>query len=541
MKLRLVAKSRISTFIKVIIVLHSNIHPLYEPLSLSVDALVFTSDIAPVNLFTPLAQQPWAIWLDSGDSEHIDVCFDILVWQPEATLCTYGNKTHICYNNSSAADKVSSTRVLKSTVASAADPLALLEKIQAQLIAPIKASEDNLPFLGGAVGYFSYDLGRRFEKLPTQAEQDITLPEMAVGIYSQAIIFDHKSGQYFLVCPPEKRLTLEKYIQSLVSEQIKDEQPSFILTSSWQSNMDKASYTEKFERVQQYLLSGDCYQINLAQRFNASYQGDEFQAYCALRTENKAPFSAFMRLDKASILSLSPERFLQSKHNKVQSKPIKGTMPRSTDKKQDVANAEILANSTKDRAENLMIVDLLRNDLSKVCTPNSVVVPELFAIESFPAVHHLVSTVEGKLAAQYSVNDLLRGAFPGGSITGAPKIRAMEIIEQLEPHRRSVYCGSIGYISSCGTMDTSITIRTLIAVKNSAVNTSIVTESKVKKIAQNNAMIDNQQALNNVINTNQIYCWAGGGLVADSTAESEFQETFDKVNRILPVLAKLGQ
>lgn len=536
MKLRLVAKSRISTFIKVIIVLHPNIHPLYEPLSLSVEALVFTSDIAPVDLFTPLAQQAWAIWLDSGDSEHIDACFDILVWQPEATLCTYGNKTQIQYTKSSTTDKA-----VNYAHDSEEDPLALLEKIQAQLIAPIKASEDNLPFLGGAVGYFSYDLGRRFEKLPTQAEQDITLPEMAVGIYSQAIIFDHKSGQYFLVCPPEKRLTLEKYIQSLVSEQIKDEQPSFILTSSWQSNMDKASYTEKFERVQQYLLSGDCYQINLAQRFNASYQGDEFQAYCALRTENKAPFSAFMRLDKASILSLSPERFLQSKHNKVQSKPIKGTMPRSADKKQDVANAEILANSTKDRAENLMIVDLLRNDLSKVCTPNSVVVPELFAIESFPAVHHLVSTVEGKLAAQYSVNDLLRGAFPGGSITGAPKIRAMEIIEQLEPHRRSVYCGSIGYISSCGTMDTSITIRTLIAVKNSAVNTSTVTESKVKKIAQNNATIDNQQTLNNVINTNQIYCWAGGGLVADSTAESEFQETFDKVNRILPVLAKLGQ
>ena len=191
-------------------------------------------------------------------------------------------------------------------------------------------------------------------------------------------------------------------------------------------------------------------------------------------------------------------------------------MPRHRQQSVDEKNASILVNSTKDRAENLMIVDLLRNDISKVCKANSVVVPKLFDIESFPAVHHLVSTVEGELAPQFNATDLLRGAFPGGSITGAPKIRAMEIIEQLEPHRRSVYCGSIGYISSCGSMDTSITIRTLICEK---------------------------QPLNQSNNTpvNQIYCWAGGGLVADSIASSEYQETFDKVNRILPVLTKLGQ
>jgi len=219
-----------------------------------------------------------------------------------------------------------------------------------------------------------------------------------------------------------------------------------------------------------------------------------------------------MLFDNSAILSVSPERFLQCKQSKVQSKPIKGTMPRSANKTQDKKNALILASSAKDRAENLMIVDLLRNDISKVCKPNSVVVPKLFDIESFPAVHHLVSTVEGELAEQYSSYDLLRGAFPGGSITGAPKIRAMEIIEQLEPHRRSVYCGSIGYISSCGTMDTSITIRTLIAELS----------------------IENDKH-------NKLYCWAGGGLVADSTATSEYQETFDKVNRILPVLNKFTQ
>jgi para-aminobenzoate synthetase component 1 len=382
----------------------------------------------------------------------------------------------------------------------------------------LPSSPLGLPFLGGALGYFAYDLGRRFEKLPVQAKQDISLPEMAIGIYSQAVIFDHKSQQYFLVCAPEKRRELECFLQNLVKINSITQVPftNFTLTSSWQSNMDKASYTEKFEQVQSYLLSGDCYQINLAQRFKAHYKGDEFEAYCALRLENKAPFSAFMRLNDASILSVSPERFLQCKQHKVQSKPIKGTMPRSNDKAQDRNNAEILANSSKDRAENLMIVDLLRNDISKVCKPNSVRVPKLFDIESFPAVHHLVSTVEGELAAQYNANDLLRGAFPGGSITGAPKIRAMQIIEQLEPHRRSVYCGSIGYISSCGNMDTSITIRTLICESN----------------LHNKSIADK---------TNKIYCWAGGGLVADSNVSSEFQETYDKVNHILPVLEKLGK
>jgi len=487
--------------------LHSNSLSSFEPLTLSAEKLTLASDIAPLNLFTPLANKPWAIWLDSGQSRHIDACFDILVWQPEVTLCTYGNKTHINYVTAN------------ETYISEDDPLSLLETIQKKVLSTLEPSEHNLPFLGGALGYFSYDLGRRFEKLPVQAEQDITLPEMAIGVYSQAVVFDHKSGQFFLVCPQEKRLELEEFLQNLMVTQKNrtNAVQDFSLTSNWQSNMSKATYIEKFEQVQNYLTSGDCYQINLAQRFDAQYQGDEFRAYCTLRVENKAPFSAFMRFDGASILSVSPERFLQCKQSKVQSKPIKGTMPRNDNEKQDKENSQILANSVKDRAENLMIVDLLRNDISKACKPGSVVVPKLFDIESFPAVHHLVSTVEGELGEQYSTSDLLRGAFPGGSITGAPKIRAMEIIEQLEPHRRSVYCGSIGYISSCGTMDTSITIRTLICEANQTKKNST---SPIP---------------------NKIYCWAGGGLVADSIASNEFQETYDKVNLILPVLAKLGK
>ncbi len=471
------------------------------PLSLSTKKLALAENVSPLDLFTPLAKTPWAMWLDSGQSEHIDGRFDILVWQPEATLCTYGNKTDIHYINAGKRE------------VSKEDPLSLLEKIQQQLVTKLPSSKEGLPFLGGALGYFAYDLGRCFETLPEQALKDINSPDMAVGIYAQAIIYDHKHNQYFLICPEEKRLTLTNFIQKIVSDKLtaKKTTNTFALTSPWQSNMDQASYTQKFNQVQQYLLSGDCYQINLSQRFSADYQGDEFQAYVALRSENKAPFSAFIQLEEIAILSVSPERFLQLSQGKVQSKPIKGTLPRGKNKQQDEEFAQQLADSNKDRAENLMIVDLLRNDISKVCKANTVVVPKLFDIESFPAVHHLVSTVEGQLADQFDACDLLRGAFPGGSITGAPKIRAMEIIEQLEPHRRSVYCGSIGYISNCGTMDTSITIRTLICQKSD-------TQSQKGKI----------------------YCSAGGGLVADSVAASEYQETFDKVNRILPILTKLS-
>ncbi|MCW8832035.1 MAG: aminodeoxychorismate synthase component I [Colwellia sp.] len=472
------------------------------PLSLSVKPLSLPSGISPGELFTPLANMPWAMWLDSGQSEHIDSCFDIIVWQPEATLTTTGGKTKVHYLDS---NEVQLTED---------DPLSILNTIQQHVLTQLESPLQDIPFVGGALGYFAYDLGRRFEKLPLQASHDIKLPEMAVGIYSQAVIFDHQKQQFNLVCPPEKRQQIEAFLQEGVSQNAEQAatQKSFSLRSSWQSNMNKASYVEKFEQVQDYLLNGDCYQINLAQRFSADYQGDEFQAYCQLREANQAPFSAFMRFEDSAILSVSPERFLKLSSGKVQSKPIKGTMPRSDNKEQDTLHAEQLKNSSKDRAENLMIVDLLRNDISKVCEPNSVTVPKLFDVESFPAVHHLVSTVEGKLATHYDACDLLRAAFPGGSITGAPKIRAMEIIEQLEPHRRSVYCGSIGYMSTCGTMDTSITIRTLVCEKS-------LKEHPASKI----------------------YCWAGGGLVADSTANSEYQETFDKVNRILPVLNNLTQ
>mgnify|MGYP000710299406 CR=1 FL=1 len=453
--------------------------------------LELADKITPLALFTPISRQPWAIWLDSCHSAHIDSRYDIIVWQPLVTLTTLDETTHIHH--------VATNRHEQSKK----DPLTLVKNLQAKIFPNSPDTCDGLPFHGGALGYFSYDLGRRFETLPSQAAKDIPLPEMAVGIYQQAVIFDNKSQNYFLVCPEHKRRQIEKQIQGWLQKKAGPSTPAFSLSGDWQSNMDKPGYGEKFNRVQDYLRSGDCYQINLAQRFSADYQGDEWLAYLELRAKNAAPFSSFIRLPQGAVLSVSPERFLQVVDNQVETKPIKGTRPRSQKPELDAQLAKTLKTAEKDRAENLMIVDLLRNDLSKVAVPGTVDVPSLFAIESFPAVHHLVSTVTAQIRPPYSSLDLLRGAFPGGSITGAPKIRAMQIIHELEPHPRSVYCGAIGYIRPNGDMDTNITIRTL------------------------------------VCNQNRIHCWAGGGLVADSDCDAEYQETLDKVNKILPVLSAM--
>ncbi|MCM0147204.1 aminodeoxychorismate synthase component 1 [Photobacterium galatheae] len=439
---------------------------------------------AILSWFEPLSASPWAMLLRSAAEGHPDNRYDILVANPLATLETRGNLNTITYADG--------TREVKQQ-----DPFTLLQTLQQALLPDAEPVAD-LPFIGGTLGYFAYDLGRQVEKMPSLALQDIQAPDMAVGLYDWALIADHQTHTLTLVAP-ETASRLAWLTQQQVQHQHQSDR--FRLTSDWQANMTIESYCTKFDQVQAYLKAGDCYQINLAQRFQASYQGDAWQAYQKLEHSNGAPFSAFIRLEQAAVLSVSPERFLKLEANQIETKPIKGTRPRSEDPVQDQSNADDLRHAEKDRAENLMIVDLLRNDIGRVATPGSVRVPSLFAIESFPAVHHLVSTVTATLnPAQHSAADLLRACFPGGSITGAPKVRAMEIIEELEPHRRSVYCGSIGYLSRCGRMDTSITIRTLIAENG------------------------------------QMYAWAGGGVVADSAADSEYQETLDKLSRILPIL-----
>lgn len=428
--------------------------------------------------------------LESAGPQGADNRFDIISADPLATLETRGPLTQIRH-----AERITQHEE---------DPLALLASTQQVLLGPLDQEQSDLPFIGGALGLFGYDLGRRFERLPARAEADVRVPDMAVGIYDWALLRELATDRWQLVHWGTET-GLASRLRWLEAQTVSPSaaQTPFSLLGTWQSNMSRAEYGDKFARIQAYLAAGDCYQINLTQRFSAPYQGDEWAAYLALSAANKAPFSAFIRLPQSAILSLSPERFLLLDGRHIETKPIKGTRPRHPDPVLDQERAEELAGADKDRSENLMIVDLLRNDIGRVSRPGSVCVPHLFAVESFPAVHHLVSTIHGELDARWQGVDLLRACFPGGSITGAPKIRAMEIIEELEPQRRNAYCGSIGYLSQHGRMDTSICIRTLIA------------------------------------EAGRLHCWAGGGIIADSDADGEYQETYDKVARILPLLDAL--
>ncbi|MEJ2406661.1 MAG: aminodeoxychorismate synthase component I, partial [Candidatus Thiodiazotropha sp.] len=259
------------------------------------------------------------------------------------------------------------------------------------------------------------------------------------------------------------------------------------------------------KKIKQYILDGDCYQVNFAQRFSVAAEGDPWQAYKELRQLNAAPFSAYLNTPYCQVMCSSPERFLELRNGCVETKPIKGTAPRGGDPIEDMMLADELKNSTKDQAENLMIVDLLRNDLGKVCANGSVEVPELFKLESFARVHHLVSKVSGRLAEGEDALSLLRACFPGGSITGAPKLRAMEIIEELEPHRRGPYCGSIGYVSFSGDMDSNIAIRTMVHSEG------------ITRLS------------------------AGGGIVADSDPDTEYRETYHKASALLDLLRRMEQ
>lgn len=435
-----------------------------------------------LELFQPISNLPWAMLLRSSAIEHPNNRFDILVARPKITLETKEAQTYI--------HDIGKNQ----TQVSDLDPFTLIQNTLSQAL-PRVDYQGELPFIGGAVGYFSYDLGRQVETIPSIALDDPNAKDMSIGIYDWALICDHQKQQAWVVGHDVKQ-----QFDWLTQQSKKKNKTAFAITTPWQANMSYDEYNKKFNQVQTYIQQGDCYQINLAQRFETSYQGDEWQAYLKLEQKNLAPFSAFIRTPNTSILSLSPERFISLKNNEIETKPIKGTRPRFQDKIQDEQAVSDLKLAPKDRAENLMIVDLLRNDIGRVAQPGSVNVPHLFEVESFPAVHHLVSTIRAQLDKQYQATDLLRACFPGGSITGAPKVRAMQIIESLEPHRRDAYCGSIGYLSRCGQMDTNISIRTLVA------------------------------------RNNKLYAWAGGGLVADSQAEDEYQETLDKLSHILPIL-----
>ncbi|WP_235039776.1 aminodeoxychorismate synthase component I [Vreelandella profundi] len=447
--------------------------------ALTITALPYSTD--PLGAFACLRKRPGAVLLDSGRPIATGR-FDILSSDPLATLEVSSDGMVSVESNQ-----------LSPPAQLANDAFAVQQWLLDQLKVPSEPSE--LPFLGGLIGYWSYDLGRNTLSISDLKTSAASLPQARLGLYDWCITFDHVAQQAWLIATPERRRQVENW---LAQEPVQDS--VFTLSSTFKAELTPAEYVTRFDAVQRYIRAGDCYQINLAQRFYADYQGDEWQAYLLLRKATPTPFSGFMAWNDSAVLSLSPERFIQSREGQVETRPIKGTRPRGKTPDEDKALAEQLLSSRKDRAENVMIVDLLRNDLGRVCLPGSIRVPQLCHLESYPNVHHLVSVVQGTLADDCSPLALLKAAFPGGSITGAPKIRAMQIIDELEPCQRSVYCGSLGYVDVRGSMDTSIAIRTMVA------------------------------------EAGRLHVWGGGGLVADSQADEEYTETLDKIRHLIEAL-----
>ncbi|MCJ8203993.1 aminodeoxychorismate synthase component I [Pseudomonas sp. RGM2987] len=433
----------------------------------------------PAEYFAAIRHAPGSVLLDSGRPSAERGRYDLLSAWPLAQLAVLPNE--------SGSDFLQRLRAQLTQLGHAALPATV-----------------QLPFAGGLIGYLSYDFGRHLETLPSHALDDLQLPDARFGVYDWALVSDHQAGTSQLVFHPHCGKEERQRLIALFSQPTPVPASDFSLAGPMTPDLSAQAYRQALEQIHGYIQAGDCYQVNFAQRFRAPCQGDAWAAYQALRAACPTPFSGFQSLpDGGAVLSLSPERFVKVSHGHVETRPIKGTRPRGTTPTEDAAHAAELLASAKDRAENLMIVDLLRNDLGRTCRIGSVQVPELFSLESYPNVHHLVSSVTGELAEDKDALDLIAGSFPGGSITGAPKIRAMQIIDELEPTRRGLYCGSLLYLDVRGEMDSSIAIRSLL------------------------------------VKDGQVCCWGGGGIVADSDWQAEYQESITKVKVLLETLQNL--
>jgi para-aminobenzoate synthetase component 1 len=358
------------------------------------------------------------------------------------------------------------------------------------------------PVSGAAIGYFGYEAGRGAAGLARDKPGTRPfMPEVAMGLYRWTIVVDHVEGRAALTSTASFSEEEAKRLRERLLDAPQMALRGFEVRGPIRSTLERADYLPRARRVLDYIEAGDCYQANLTREFRAPCAGDPWTFYRHLHDTNPAPMGAYLEYPFGAVLSSSPERFLVVQADKALTRPIKGTRRRRADPREDAAAAAELAASTKDRAENVMIVDLLRNDLGKVCETGSVQVTGLCELESFATVHHLVSTVIGRLAPGRDALDALEACFPGGSITGAPKRRAMEIIDELEPHRREVYCGAVGYVAPGGRMDMNIPIRTTLCAQG------------------------------------ELRFYAGGGIVADSTPEDEFDETEAKIAAIRRAVA----
>jgi para-aminobenzoate synthetase component 1 len=473
----------------------------------------------PLDLCTRCSDLPFLLFLDSAtDPEHLGR-YSFLTADPAVVVRSKGTRTERWTAGAGEWEPL------------AGDPL---DAVRTLLRSHAAGAVPGLPpFQGGAAGYIGYDWGAGLERIPPTRFDDLAIPDVMLGLYDWVVAWDHQLRRAWLLStgipesgPARARRAADRL--ALVRDRLDGEgkagraaspppsravargavPPSYPLpewagAAGIRSNFSRAGYLEAVRRVVEYIFAGDIFQANLSQRLQSALAEPPLALYRRLRRLNPAPFSAYFDCGDLVVASSSPERFLRVSPDTrlVEARPIKGTRPRGVGPEHDAALGRALTESDKDRAENVMIVDLLRNDLSRVCRAGSVHAPELFALEHYATVHHLVSTVVGELGPEFDAVDLVRAAFPGGSITGAPKVRAMQIIAELEPTRRGVYCGSIGYLSVTGALDTSIVIRTYLVLGN------------------------------------EVYFQVGGGIVADSDPEQEYRETLDKARGLMAALA----
>ena len=478
-----------------------NRYPLIE--------VVATSLTAP-ELFESIRGKPYSFFLDSGMDPVKLGRYSFLGGEPFLVISSRGSEITVIRG--------------KEREVQCGNPFDTIGK----LLEPYRLDHcpAPVPFLGGAVGYFGYDLCHFTERLPSTAIDDLRLPESCLAVYDTVLAFDHLEKKAFIIATgfPEMeegprlkraRMRLEETKDWLHAASVTQE-TCLLGSRMWgdseletrhesqeitlKSNFTAEEYIRAVDRVREYIAAGDVFQVNLSQRFEADLRISPSELCRRLRAVNPAPFSSYLNFPEGTIVSASPERFLKVQSDLVETRPIKGTRPRGRDRIEDERLADELTHSAKDRAENLMIVDLERNDLGRVCRYGTVKVTELAILETFPTVFHLTSTVTGRLRRGKSNIDLLKATFPGGSITGAPKVRAMEIIDEIEPTRRSVYTGSMGYLGFNDDMDINIVIRTF-----------LIKEGKV--------------------------CFqVGGGIIYDSDAEAEYVETLDKAKALIRAL-----
>jgi aminodeoxychorismate synthase component I len=379
------------------------------------------------------------------------------------------------------------------------------------LLPPRPRSEPAYPFAGGVVGYLGYELAEQFDSHALRARDDLELPDAVLLFVDSLLAFDHESqrcsaiGLGFGDQPQAAESAAEAAVRRLEESLEEPPRPSrsgkHMVASSPGPDIAPAAHAEAVNVVKDEIAAGNVYQACLTHRVERSFVGDPWVLYRSLREINPAPFACFMDLPEVSVIGSSPERFLKvTFEGSVESRPIKGTRPRGQDAAQDESNRRALAESTKDRAENLMIVDLVRNDLGRVCETGSVHVPDLMAIEPYASVFQMVSTICGQLREDLDVLDLIRATFPPGSMTGAPKIAAMRLLDNLESVRRGIYSGAIGYLDARGGADLSVVIRTLF------------------------------------VRSGRAYLHAGGGIVADSEPTAEHEEALDKLRPLLTAL-----